>query len=58
MTGCVYASFSPLVGRGVVATGKLERGRLKKNDAVEILGYDKVIKTTVTGMLSFMSACC
>uniref|UniRef100_A0A0N5BW59 Elongation factor Tu, mitochondrial n=1 Tax=Strongyloides papillosus TaxID=174720 RepID=A0A0N5BW59_STREA len=41
-------------GRGTVITGKLERGTLKRNDKVEIVGYDREgIKTVVSGLESF-----
>ena len=36
-------------GRGTVVTGRLERGHLKKGDECELIGYDKKVKTTVTG---------
>ena len=43
-----------ITGRGTVATGKIERGRILKGDEVEILGLgaDKV-KSTVTGIEMF-----
>ncbi|KAJ8676014.1 hypothetical protein QAD02_011800 [Eretmocerus hayati] len=37
-------------GRGTVITGRLERGKLKKGDACELLGYNKQMKTTITGI--------
>lgn len=41
-------------GRGTVATGRVERGMLRKGDDVELVGYNKVpIKTTVTGCETF-----
>lgn len=41
-------------GRGTVATGRVERGMLKKGEEVELVGYNKVpIKTTVTGCETF-----
>jgi len=41
-------------GRGTVATGRVERGLLKKGEDVELVGYNKVpIKTTVTGCETF-----
>ena len=43
-----------ITGRGTVATGRVERGRLKVGDEVEILGLsDETIKTTVTGVEMF-----
>ena len=39
-----------ITGRGTVVTGRVERGRLKVNEEVEIVGIkEKSIKTTVTG---------
>lgn len=41
-------------GRGTVATGRVERGLLKKGDEIEIVGFNKTpIKTTVTGIEMF-----
>ncbi|ESO97275.1 hypothetical protein LOTGIDRAFT_178160 [Lottia gigantea] len=40
-------------GRGTVVTGKVERGILKKGDECEIVGHDKVLKTTITGIEMF-----
>ncbi|MDQ7983252.1 MAG: elongation factor Tu [Spiroplasma sp.] len=41
-------------GRGTVATGRVERGRLKVGDEVEIVGLGKKpMKTTVTGIEMF-----
>src|SRR5690242_6413432 len=40
-------------GRGTVATGRIERGRIKINEEVEIIGFDKSAKTTVTGVEMF-----
>jgi elongation factor Tu len=40
-------------GRGTVATGRIERGIVKVNDEVEIIGFDKASKTTVTGVEMF-----
>jgi elongation factor Tu len=40
-------------GRGTVATGRIERGIVKINDEVEIIGFDKQSKTTVTGVEMF-----
>lgn len=39
-----------IAGRGTVVTGRLERGVLKKGMECEILGYNKTVKTTVTGI--------
>src|SRR5215467_12505540 len=40
-------------GRGTVATGRIERGKVHINDEVEIIGFDKSSKTTVTGVEMF-----
>lgn len=40
-------------GRGTVVTGRLERGKLKKGTECEVIGFNKVIKTTVTGIEMF-----
>jgi elongation factor Tu len=40
-------------GRGTVATGRIERGKVHINDEVEIIGFDKRTKTTVTGVEMF-----
>ncbi|EEB12385.1 elongation factor Tu, putative [Pediculus humanus corporis] len=37
-------------GRGVVVSGLLERGKVKKGMECEILGYNKTFKTTITGI--------
>lgn len=36
-------------GRGTVVTGQVERGKVKKGEEVEFIGYKSKIKTTVTG---------
>jgi len=40
-------------GRGTVATGRVERGRLELNTEVEIVGIEDTQKTTVTGIEMF-----
>ncbi|KAL1498096.1 hypothetical protein ABEB36_008950 [Hypothenemus hampei] len=40
-------------GRGTVVTGRLERGILKKGHECEFVGYNKVLKSTVTGVEMF-----
>uniref|UniRef100_A0A915AT06 Elongation factor Tu, mitochondrial n=1 Tax=Parascaris univalens TaxID=6257 RepID=A0A915AT06_PARUN len=41
-------------GRGTVVTGKLERGTLKRNDKVEIVGCDRDgVSTVISGLESF-----
>jgi len=43
-----------ITGRGTVVTGRVERGRLKLGEEVEIVGLrDEVRKTTVTGIEMF-----
>ena len=47
-------SMQSITGRGTVATGKIERGRILKGDEVEILGLGKeTVKSTVTGIETF-----
>ncbi|CAG0892289.1 unnamed protein product [Cyprideis torosa] len=48
---CVYS----IPGRGTVVTGKMERGKLKKGLEVEVLGYGKSLKSTVTGEWSMFN---
>lgn len=40
-------------GRGTVVTGRVERGIVNKGDEVEIVGFEKTMKTTVTGLEMF-----
>ncbi len=40
-------------GRGTVATGRIERGRVKVNDEVELVGLGQKSKTIVTGIEMF-----
>ncbi|QBS37034.1 elongation factor Tu [Thermaerobacter sp. FW80] len=43
-----------ITGRGTVATGRVERGRVKVGDEVELVGFaDKPKKTVVTGVEMF-----
>ena len=43
-----------ITGRGTVVTGRVERGSLKVNEEVEIIGIkDKALSTTVTGIEMF-----
>ena len=39
-----------ITGRGTVVTGRVERGMLKLNDEVEIVGIKPTVKTVVTGI--------
>ena len=40
-------------GRGTVVTGRIERGTIKLNDEVEIIGFKDTAKTVVTGIEMF-----
>jgi len=40
-------------GRGTVATGRIEAGKIAVGAEVEIIGFDKVIKSVVTGVEMF-----
>ncbi len=40
-------------GRGTVVTGRVERGQIKKNDKVEIVGIEKTRETTATDLEMF-----
>ncbi len=40
-------------GRGTVATGRAERGIIKINEEIEIVGYHPTMKTVVTGLEMF-----
>ena len=42
-----------ITGRGTVVTGRVERGELKLNDEVEIVGIRETQKTVVTGIEMF-----
>jgi len=42
-----------ITGRGTVATGRVERGQLKLNEEVEIVGIKPTKKTVVTGIEMF-----
>ncbi|WP_298614096.1 elongation factor Tu [uncultured Thermosynechococcus sp.] len=42
-----------ITGRGTVATGRIERGRIKLNETVEIVGLRETRTTTVTGIEMF-----
>ena len=40
-----------ITGRGTVATGRIERGRIKVGEAIEIVGLmEKPLSSTVTGV--------
>src|SRR4030088_2751709 len=40
-------------GRGTVATGRVERGKVRVNETVEVVGIRPTIKTVVTGVEMF-----
>jgi len=40
-------------GRGTVATGRIEQGKIKVGDEVEVVGFGKRLKTTITGIEMF-----
>ncbi|EUB55170.1 Elongation factor Tu [Echinococcus granulosus] len=42
-----------ITGRGTVATGSIKRGKVKLQDQVEMIGYNKTLKSTVTGIEMF-----
>src|SRR5438046_1932089 len=42
-----------IAGRGTVATGRIERGKVKVGEEVEIVGLRPTSKTVVTGVVSF-----
>lgn len=42
-----------ITGRGTVATGRIERGKVKVNDTVELVGIRDTRTTTVTGIEMF-----
>lgn len=42
-----------ITGRGTVATGRVERGRVKVGESVEVVGLTKTKNTTVTGLEMF-----
>ena len=40
-------------GRGTVVTGRIERGKIKLNDEIEVIGLRDTQKTTITGIEMF-----
>jgi elongation factor Tu len=42
-----------ITGRGTVVTGRVERGKVKVNEEVEIIGFKETKKTVVTGVEMF-----
>jgi elongation factor Tu len=43
-------------GRGTVATGKVEQGRVAVGDRVEVLGLGGIVETVVTSVEAFHEA--
>ena len=50
---CAVEDVFTITGRGTVATGRVERGTLKVNDEVEIVGITDTRKAVVTGIEMF-----
>jgi len=48
----IEAVFS-IPGRGTVVTGRIEQGKINVGDAIEVIGLNKDIKTTCTGVEMF-----
>ncbi len=42
-----------ITGRGTVATGRIERGKVRVGEEIEIVGLGETMKTTVTGVEMF-----
>eukprot|EP00461_Guttulinopsis_vulgaris_P000356 UN00356 len=42
-----------IAGRGTVVTGRIDRGKIKIGDEIEIIGFSKSTKTTCTGVEMF-----
>ena len=42
-----------IAGRGTVVTGRIDRGKIKIGDEIEITGFSKTTKTTCTGVEMF-----
>jgi elongation factor Tu len=45
--------FFSIPGRGTVATGRIERGKVKVGEEVEVIGFTDSKKTTITGVEMF-----
>ncbi|XP_071848601.1 elongation factor Tu-like [Apostichopus japonicus] len=48
----IEASYT-IQGRGTVVSGRVERGKVKKNEEVELVGHGRKMKTVVTGLEMF-----
>ena len=42
-----------ITGRGTVATGRIERGKVKVGDPLEIIGFRDTLNTVATGIEMF-----
>ena len=42
-----------ITGRGTVATGRIERGKININEEMEIVGIKDTVKCTITGIEMF-----
>jgi len=49
---CIEGTYS-IQGRGTVVSGRVEQGTLKKDDKIEILGYNKQYKSQISGLEMF-----
>src|SRR5262249_41791176 len=47
---CAVEDVFTITGRGTVATGRIERGKIKVGEEVEIVGLQETRKTVVTGV--------
>lgn len=45
-----------VLGRGTVVTGRLERGIIKKGQEAEFIGYNRTLKSTVTGNIFVLTS--
>jgi elongation factor Tu len=45
-----------ITGRGTVATGRIERGKVKVGDTIEIIGLRETRNTTITGLEMFQKS--
>lgn len=45
-----------ITGRGTVATGRVERGKIKVGESVELVGLKNTKTTTVTGLEMFQKS--
>ena len=45
----VFPQTYSIQGRGTVASGRLEQGLMKKDDKIEILGHNQVMKSAING---------